>query len=549
MKEKELSLVDLIFDMLLHWRGILVSVVIGAVLLGGFSFLQSSRTHDAQTARVEAAKLQLMEEMQQAVSGAESGSNTEAVSGAENGSADGTGDSEQLTADAASDSSASLVQLSLEWLENRITETQKHNVNYVLTYEQLYLDKLTYEEQSVLMRIDPNHVQKGEVTFLVTAQTEEAADQLVDYYEDLVLSGEMLAEVAAQLGVEPSMVSETIRLERDSSDMQRGTNLVRVEVVHYDAETCGRIQQALIDYVKEQSRSLTADLGSHKVTVLSQSQVEVIDTEIMDHQNAYLADIAAIEETIVNSRSKFSKIEWQYYDYMLNGKITELSSSIEESLSEGSVADGEADDLELLTDIINEGVTVYPGISMKYVILGGILGAFLYVFVLFLKYILNTRVRMSDDLGSLYGISALGMIEKEEKRGRLFGFIDRLLLSIRDRNRRKFTGQEALELAAVAVGMEAAGAGLDTVYLVGCDVKGDTLAVCRSLQKTLEEKGIHAEILNNVLYDAGALGSLRAKQGAVLVETAGVTLYREITQELELFNRLQIGVLGGILVE
>ena len=48
MKEREISLVDLIFDILLKWRMIIVAMVIGGVLLGGYSYMQSAKTIEIQ---------------------------------------------------------------------------------------------------------------------------------------------------------------------------------------------------------------------------------------------------------------------------------------------------------------------------------------------------------------------------------------------------------------------------------------------------------------------------------------------------------------------
>lgn len=44
MKEREISLVDLIADILLHWRTILIVMVIGGVLIGGLSYVRSAYT-------------------------------------------------------------------------------------------------------------------------------------------------------------------------------------------------------------------------------------------------------------------------------------------------------------------------------------------------------------------------------------------------------------------------------------------------------------------------------------------------------------------------
>lgn len=49
MNEKEISLSDLLVEMLLHWRLMLVMMLVGGVLMGGFGFLQSWGSVRAQS--------------------------------------------------------------------------------------------------------------------------------------------------------------------------------------------------------------------------------------------------------------------------------------------------------------------------------------------------------------------------------------------------------------------------------------------------------------------------------------------------------------------
>ena len=56
---------------------------------------------------------------------------------------------------------------------------------------------------------------------------------------------------------------------------------------------------------------------------------------------------------------------------------------------------------------------------------------------------------------------------------------------------------------------------------------------------------------SEAVYRRGAanLKKLEKAKGAVLIETIGKTMYTEILQELQLLDRQQIKVLGGIMVE
>ena len=119
-------------------------------------------------------------------------------------------------------------------------------------------------------------------------------------------------------------------------------------------------------------------------------------------------------------------------------------------------------------------------------------------------------------------------------------------MKLRYHNSRQFTTEEAITLASTAVKMAAT---LKEVYLLGCNVTGDTLQKCEQISKNLHEESICVQILSNVLYDAEAMEKLENAKGIVLVETAGSTMYEEVVKELQLMSRQNICVLGGILVE
>lgn len=166
-----------------------------------------------------------------------------------------------------------------------------------------------------------------------------------------------------------------------------------------------------------------------------------------------------------------------------------------------------------------------------------------------MAYIMNTKLRATDNFQECYAIPQLGLIPGAKKEKKYFKAVDRWILSLRDRNKRKFAKEEALELSSVAVKMSAERNALNAMYLVGCNLKEGALSVCEAIQKKLNCEELQIHILNNILYDAQAMSDLEKARGVVLVEKAESTLYDEVIKELELLKRQKIKVLGGIMVE
>lgn len=516
MREREISLVDLCVEVLLHWRVIVVVMLIGGILLGAFSYVQSSRTAASRRAQLEAQELLKEQEAQM------SGEELEEWQNANK-----------------------------QQLEEALTESQIANVNSAIMYEQLLEDKLAYQEQSVFMQMDPLQIPRAELTFLIVSDDWERTYNIEKVYEDLMMSVDLFAYVQETCGIE-SAVNELISLERTSYDQLQGTSYVqlqgsdtvRVSVLYSEEDTCLAMADAVMKYVQEQEKKLQSILGEHKVELISQAYGMVMSEDILDKQKNCESDIMALVDNAVKLKTDFTDEQRDYYNYLVEEKLTaNPDADVEE---DGENVTGAEMALE---GNVHKPMVVPPGVSIKYVILGMVLFAFIYVFAIFLLYILNNKLRESDSLQELYNISQLGTVTGGDKKKKFLGVIDEWILKLRYRGQRRFDTEEAINLAAVATGMAVKKHGLDRVCLMGCDVTGATMKACEQIRESLSAEGVSVQILSNVLYDAEVMEALGEAQGAVLVETAGSTLYEEVVRELQLLNRQNITVLGGIVVE
>lgn len=541
MKEREINLVDLMIEILLHWRGIIALMLVGGILLGAFSYVRTSQSAKAQAARIEELKAQLEE-------GPEEGSEAnikfkDAIKGWM--------DNEEVDLESSMAKWLNVKPSELEeavgkQLEKELTETQINNVEYALYYEDLYADKLAYQEASVYTRMDPENIQRAELTFLVTSDDLERSYNLERIYEDMVNNVELLAKLADIAEVPVANVGEVYSLSRGSGGLMKGSDSFKITITHYDDNTCRVMAQTVIDFLNGKHDSMAAQLGEHEISVVNQTVGGVGISSVLTTQRNMVSELLSLESSIARTKAAFSDEEWYYYNLLTTGKVAGNPYAVK--VEEEAKAEGEEGEEDIMS-IINAGVTVTPSVSVKYVVLGMILAAFVYVFVIFMLYVLNSKIRSTDNLQELYDIPQLGQIPGGGRDKKPFGFVDRWILALRYWNQRKFTPDEALNLAAVAVRMVAGKNALNTVCLVGCDLREKAQSACEEIRRILAQEGVEAQILNNVLYDAESMEKLYDAKGVVLVEKAGSTLYTEVAKELELLKRQDIGILGGIIVE
>ncbi len=518
MREREINLMDLLMEFLSRWRTLLVWMLVGAIGLGAFAYFRQCRAVDDQKIQIDQArqKLELME-----------------TQGREDG------DKENGT----------------DRLQESLTDSQKAAVVYTLKMEENLEDRLAYEKISLLMKMDPDNVYKASVTFYLSSGSRERTSSIVAVYEDLIGGTGLMQYVAEQMGIEENNVSEVVSLmnRRNSAAVQEKDSFT-VTVYYYDESGCRELVDTVIGFVRDRKEQLAQTIGDYEIFVLEPSVVALKDMSTSSYQNSFKADTLNVYRAIEDNKNAFAAAQWQYYDILVNGKITDLSiDKVKEMLqSDESMLDEE--DSEQLTekiklqDIVDSGVTIKPEISVKYIVLGAVLAAFLYAFWIFMKYVFNARIRLTDDLQALYDIPQLGVIPAKSDRKRFLGNIDAMILRLRNRNKRIFSKEESVQLAQVAVKISALKENMTQLYFVGCDLKNEALEVCEIIKDGLSKDNIQVHILNNILYDAQALNEIKDAKGVVLVEKAGSSLYDEVLREKEILERQGVRVLGGVLV-
>ena len=505
MKEREISLFDLIIEVLLHWRGILLVTLLGGICIGGLGYVQSYQTSKAKYRQ-------------------------------------------ELFAQAGNTLMA--VQKDLDELEfSDIDKSRYSDVNMVIMFERLYQDRLAFcEEASVLMSLNPNKVWKAYATFLIEAGDLERAYNIEKAYENILCSGGLFEYLGTKHGMETSAVSEIVALENELPRRETGTdsprNSFRLTVVHFDESVCKSLAMSMVNYVTEQEQRLQQELGEHSVTVLEQSQALVADMDVLNRQKIYISDTASYMTLAANTKDAFTKAEQKYYVKLIaETRSEEIGTSGDEGSSAQESGSGQAagETAEALQPIAQ----ISSSLSLRHILLGMTFGAFAYAVAIFIRYIMNNKIQYTDDVYMLYNLPQLGRIPGKGTRHPL-GAVDRWLVRLRNWDKRSFTSEEAVDLAAASVKIAARKRGLGTITLIGCDIKGDTLLTCRRISGLLEKDGIGTEILSNILYDAESMERLNSAEAVVLVEKAGSTLYTEISKECALLERQGIAVLGGI---
>ncbi len=485
MREREINLKDLMTEILLKWRVFIVLILVCAVALG-VDYASSWKAKEAQKANTE----QTDQEPE-----------------------------EQETEETAPEKEI------IQELEGQLTDLQISAVKYTIANEESLADRLAYEQQSALMKINADQVYRATATFYLSSDSREKTSSIVSLYEDLIRGTGLIDYVVKRTELKENDVTELVSLMGRTSAAVQEKDSFTVVVFHYSETGCRELLDAVTDFIYEKKNELAEIFDAYEITAVEPSLVTVNTLDYSDYQKNYLTDTLKLQQEIESSKGAFTEEQVQYYNVLSNEKIT-----------------NQEEPQEIVT-------TVTPRSRAKYIVLGTVLAAFLYAFWLFAVYVFNTKIRTVDNLQELYDIPQLGMIPGEHTDRKLFGFMDKIVLRLRDRGKRSFSKEEALELTEAAIKLAAVKEALTTVYLVGCNLQGMQGEICDRLKEGLQKENIQVNVLNNILYDARTMKEIEKAEGAVLVEKAGSTFYSEISQESELLKRQGVRILGGVIVD
>lgn len=501
-EEKEIDLIDLLIEIMLHWRGLIIAFIIGGILLGGYSFMQSYRAQ--QTAKAAAADAAEKQKLLNA----------------------------ELEAEVLPDSER-LEKLSerADELKKELSDTSLANIETALSYYDQIEVLQDYLDTSVLMKADPYNLPYGNITFHISSDS-EAAESIRLTYERIFSSADLFNYIKDKCGY-GSEVNELISLYSSETNNDTDNSAMRVDCKAATVEDCRKMVDAIIDYVKAKSADLQKTLGYHMITV--------VDSAVSTSYNASVAQTKIDKEAAILSRNlslakltdSFNETEKEYY---LNKK-------------ESGIIKGLIDDkIEKKEKKIEPVEIPALAVSKKKILIGVVLGVFVYAGILCVAYIFSQKIKDSDDFTVTFGTAQLGKLYgRREFKG--FGKkLDKWLYSFKNRGRKVIDADEAAGIIATNSALSAAKADIKKLGIICAGgVEESTGSLIDKLKTAMKTENIDAKVLSQLLYSKDEAYSMKDLDAVVLVAAAGKSRYSEVWDAMEVIDNQKINILGGIM--
>ena len=176
-------------------------------------------------------------------------------------------------------------------------------------------------------------------------------------------------------------------------------------------------------------------------------------------------------------------------------------------------------------------------ISVKYLLIGLILGLVVACGYIAVRYVMSSKLRTVGDLESGFGLTVLGCVTEQNK--------SKLFRSSYD----AYSKEEQVELIAANVKVLMERQDKQKVFLTGDSATERCREVIELVAQSLNDKGLTCTTGASVAYDVDSINKIADADAVVLVEQIDVSRYDAIKKEKELCAECKIPVLGCAAIE
>lgn len=473
--EEEIDLIDLIFFFMKKWRGLLAALLLGVLLGGGLYLIKDQEAKQLEQERSE--------------------------------------EGEKLDLE---DAAAEIGSEALEKME----------VAY--QYHQLYKKQKSYNEKSMIMKLDPNAVYTGTLSYYVAAGDD--TELISMKYKNLLWYEETLEKLQEVSGLDceiPYLRELLKSWTEDEIDVSLDQNKIRFSddmetvlkhsfIVYQVTSTSQESTERMLDMIREEVEVQKADCREEYADcqiVEVKSYVNLTaDSSYFDKQRANVDRLNSYLSSTQNMEKGFSTKEKAYYN--------------KKYLASNGVEDEEVHQTEPIVAPVSKGKWLAVGMAAAILLWGA------YYTV---RYLADRRIKTASELHSTYGLPLIGQLVTEEKQGNR---VDALIQTLQNCFRTQPDSMEYV-LQAVETLKE------DSLILCG----DPELPEVDSVMKRLTAQCHSLEKASFCSKSCKALEKAKAAGHVILIVSVGKTVRSELERELEICKLQKIQVDGVIAIE
>ena len=487
-KEKEIDIKDMLFRVLEKWRWMIVWAVIMAVALAGLKYLKDKRS-------------------------SHEGEDTDEV---------------------------------LSVMMEDMTPSERSNVEtYIALYDNLEMLRKDIDTR-LIYQIDPYHekalqisyavklpeVEKGSGEYIIAQHLSDATkiNQLTTMYSNYVMSSDFVDEIAKAVPEISESDLRTLISIVNNNNNNNNNGVVNIKIIYTEDMDVEGVAGIVKSNIEAYSESLQ-ETEKHDIVISSEYKSEIIDDSLINTQNNLISREYSLQTQLNSLNNSLGNAEKEYIEVYADGK-DEKKVSKKDSEEEESVAKDKSS----------------TGISIKYAILGAMVGVFLVCMWELMRYILSGKLHTVDTLSEFYGLQVFGVQAVSDKNSKKKG-IDKLLFKIENRKKKVLTFEAQKEIISSSIKLALEQQDVKEIVLTGTDVEKLDESYLNELKEELTKNGVKTSVENNIYYYPEALKKATEIKNVILFETIDMSIEYEIENILQKAVEYDIRVLGVVAFE
>lgn len=395
-------------------------------------------------------------------------------------------------------------QKELSMYEMNKASTEREIENLMLDLE----NQDEYMANSVLMNISPYDVSISTADFFVKTDYEIMPNmvyQNINYADSLIKS---YAAAVIKQGLDKVSDAENLDVkyleELVAVDIDYNNDMFSVKVKHSDPKKAEAIMDSIMSTLKGLRGKLSSAIATHTLSVMNETSSVTVDLAISDIQKSKKEYVSTLETSLQTKQDELKE-------------MTEPKKPAVSKLS-----------------------AVKSGI--KYIILGGVLGAFMVVFVVCVAFLMSDKIASAKELKNRFGIKTLGILISGNKK-KVFGFVDGWLDKLEGVD---VTTPETVRYEVIAANIRNYAKDAKSLLVTGTVDKEALDTVTGKLKDLLP--GVQISCGEDMRVTAYTLEQISKHEGVVLVEKKGASSYTGVSQELETIKNVGKETVGYILI-
>ena len=409
----------------------------------------------------------------------------------------------------------------LEDMYENFTSEEKAAVSYALYSYDRVREMEQYIDESVYMKLSPQHVTQTTVQYkveLVNSEnyTYEEKLQLINqiiiaysvFIRDGGLSNQIVEESLLKADYTAEQIGELLEMGYDP-EVEAMTSFC---LYVYGSDLVSGLDEAAMNALESYMNEGTS-LAKHKLVIMNQHTEVLRNDAIYNNQRYMYTERVSSNDRLKNAMKDLSGDTLYYYNEVV---------SAGESIADEVQTDGEV--VASSTDVNNSGTVVPKKKLLKYGILGALVGIIGACGLLLLRYMFSSTIIADTDYTATMGMKLLGKISESDS-GETLPFV--------------------VAKARLACNKE----DISKLALVSSDFSCIGEDIQKQLVQALDKQGIELIAIEDVLKDCDAMNRLFEIGDCLLLEKTGTSRYDKVYDIVELCDENSIGIVGVVDIE